>query len=261
MSNNSTKPIALVTGGRRGIGRGICYALTEQGFDIVINDLEADAAMEETLQGIKERGGQAQTVCADIADLDGQDDLLKQAINCFGQLDCLVNNAGVSVLSRGDLLDVSVESYDRCLDINLRGTFFLTQRFAKYLLASKANTGEHHRSIVTISSINAMAVSVTRGEYCLAKTGLSMMTKLFAIRLADTGIGVYEIRPGVIETDMTTPARERYSKLIADGGVPIPRWGQPDDIAAAVATLASGQIPYTVGQALAIDGGLGLVQL
>lgn len=260
MTANHNRPTALVTGGRRGIGRGICYALADCGFDLAVNDLEADVNMTETLQGIRDRSGQGYAVIGDIADLDAHQHLLDSAVDQLGRIDCLVNNAGVSVLSRGDLLDMSVESYDRNLNINLRGTFFLTQRFAKYLLSSKAS--EHHRSIVTISSVNAEAVSVDRGEYCIAKTGLSMMTKLFALRLAEDGIGVYEVRPGVITTDMTIPAaQEKYDELVASGGVPIPRWGHPDDIGHAVASLASGALLYCVGQAVAIDGGLGIKRL
>ena len=258
MTMDKQKPVALVTGGRRGIGRAICYALVEKGFNIAVNDLESDSAMDETLAGIQERGGDAIAVPGDIADLDQHQGFINAAVKQFGHLECLVNNAGVSVLSRGDLLDVSVESYDRCLDINLRGTFFLTQCFARYLLNYSADL---HRSIVTISSLNAVAASINRGEYCLSKTGLSMLTKLFALRLAEAGIGVYEVRPGIIATDMTAPAREKYDQFIAGGGVPIPRWGQPQDIGQAVASLASGAIPYAVGQAVAIDGGLSIVQL
>lgn len=258
----TARPVALVTGARRGIGRGISYALAEKGFDVVVNDLESDDDFEATLQGIRDRGGQAYAVMGDIADIDGHQALIDSAAGAAERLDCLVNNAGVSVLSRGDLLDVTAESYDRCVNINLRGTFFLTQCFAKYLLANNASH-EHHRSIVTVSSINAEAVSVNRGEYCIAKTGLAMMTKLFALRLAEAGIGVYEVRPGVIETDMTSApeVRERYTKFINSGNVPIARWGQPQDIGQAVATLASGDLPYNVGQAIYVDGGINLVQL
>lgn len=258
----TSRPVALVTGARRGIGRGISYALAQKGFDVVVNDLEQDADFDETLQGIRDAGAQAYAVVADIASLDTQQDLLDQAVQAAGRIDCLVNNAGVSVFSRGDLLDVSVESYDRCVDIMLRGTFFLTQRFARYLLADN-NPTEHHRSIVTISSINAVAASISRGEYCIAKTGLAMMTKLFGLRLAEAGIGVYEVRPGVIDTDMTSaPAvRERYNQFIDNGGIPIARWGQPQDIGQTVATMASGGLPYSVGQAVYVDGGINIVQL
>ncbi len=263
-SSNTTddRPAALVTGARRGIGRAICYALAAQGFDIAVNDIEADESLADTLAGIRQRGARGHAVCGDIADLDTHQGFIDNTVKHFGRLDCLVNNAGVSVLSRGDLLDVSVESYDRCLDINLRGTFFLTQCFAKHLLATPGSGDPPaHRSIVTISSINAVAVTTNRGEYCLSKTALSMMTKLFALRLAQAGIGVYEVRPGIIATDMTAPVKDRYDQFIADGNVPIPRWGQAEDIGKAVATLASGALPYTVGQAVAIDGGIHLVQL
>ena len=256
----NNKPVALVTGGRRGIGRAICYALAVQGFDIVVNDIESDEDLATTLQGIREHNARSHAVCGDMADLDKHQDFIDDALRHFGRLDCLVNNAGVSVLSRGDLLDVSVDSYDRCLDINLRGTFFLTQRFARHLLASPA-APDVHRSIVTISSINAVAATTNRGEYCLSKTALSMMTKLFALRLAETGIGVYEVRPGIIATDMTAPVKDKYDQFIADGNVPVPRWGQAQDIGKTVATLASGALPYTVGQAVAVDGGIHLLQL
>jgi NAD(P)-dependent dehydrogenase (short-subunit alcohol dehydrogenase family) len=258
----SERPVALVTGARRGIGRGISYALAERGFDIVVCDLEQDDNAQETLQGISRRGSRGEFVQGDIADLDRQQDLLDTAIARFGRIDCLVNNAGVQVLVRGDLLEVSVDSYNRCMDINLRGTFFLTQHFARYLLANPTTHG-HHRSIVTISSINAVAASLNRGEYCISKTGLSMLTKLFALRLADAGVGVYEIRPGIIATDMTAAAtvKQRYDEFIASGNVPIARWGQPQDIGKTVATLASGDLPYTAGQAIFVDGGLNVSRL
>lgn len=254
------KPVALVTGARRGIGRAICYALAAQGFDIAVNDIEADGLVDETRQGIQRHGARSHAVCGDIIDLNNHQTFIDDTLKHFGRLDCLVNNAGVSVLNRGDLLDVSVESYDRCLDINLRATFFLTQRFARHLLANPGGS-EIHRSIITISSVNAIAVTTNRGEYCLSKTALSMMTKLFALRLAEAGIGVYEIQPGIIATDMTAPVKDKYDDFIAGGNVPIPRWGQPEDIGKTVATLASGALPYTVGQAIAVDGGIHLVRL
>lgn len=251
---------ALVTGGRRGIGRGIAFCLAERGFDVAVNDIEDDAALASTLAGIRSRGARACAVVGDVANSSAHQGMIERAVAELGRLDCLVNNAGVSVRSRGDLLAVSEESYDRCLDTNLRGTFFLTQAFARYLLDDRTGVG-HHRSIVSVSSVNADAVSIDRGEYCLSKTGLSMMTKLFALRLADSGIGVYEVKPGIIATDMTAPAKDKYDRLVAEGGVPMPRWGQPEDIGRAVAALASGALPYCVGQAVAIDGGLGLVRL
>jgi NAD(P)-dependent dehydrogenase (short-subunit alcohol dehydrogenase family) len=165
----------------------------------------------------------------------------------------LVNNAGVSVLSRGDLLDVTPESYDRCQAVNTRGTFFLTQAFARRLLKTR---GAGHPSIVTVSSANAVAPSIARGEYCISKAGASMITKLFAARLSDAGIGVYEIQPGFIETDMTAPSKARYDALIEGGLTVIRRFGTPEEVGRIAATLASGLLPYTSGQVIQADGGL-----
>jgi len=253
------RPTALVTGGRRGIGRASAFALAEVGFDVVINDLARDADAEETLDGIAKRGGGAQFVRGDLADLAQHERIVAQSWAAFGGVACLVNNAGVSVLNRGDLLDVSVESWDRCLGINLRGTFFLTQRMARRMIDAGPDRGA--RSIVTITSANAEMVSIDRGEYCVAKTGLSMVSQLFAVRLADQGIAVYEVRPGVIRTDMTRPAAERYQRRIDEGLSPIRRWGEPADVGRAVASLASGAIPFAPGQIVTVDGGLHINRL
>ena len=254
---NEQRPVALVTGGRRGIGQGIAFALAGAGFDLVINDLERDAEAEATLTGIGARGARASFVAADVADLEAQPRLADAACAAFGRLDCLVNNAGVSVLSRGDLLDVSVESYDLCLATNLRAPFFLTQRIARRMLETPAPAGGPPRSIVTITSVNADTPSPSRGEYCISKAGASMLTRLFALRLAPHGIGVFEIRPGIIRTPMTAPAAERYEREIARGIAPIARWGEPEDVGRAVATAATGQLPFSVGQVIYVDGGLG----
>jgi NAD(P)-dependent dehydrogenase (short-subunit alcohol dehydrogenase family) len=252
------RPVALITGGRRGIGRGIAFALAEAGFDLVINDLERDAEAEATLAGIGERGARADFVAADVADLAAQPRLVDTAFAAFGRLDCLVNNAGVSVLSRGDLLDVSPESYDRCLDTNLRGPFFLTQRVARRMLEQAPPAGGPPRSIVSITSVNAEVASVNRGEYCVSKAGVAMLTRLFALRLAPHGIGVFEVRPGIIRTAMTAPTAERYEREIAEGLTPIARWGEPADVGRAVATIATGQLPFSAGQVIYVDGGLSL---
>ncbi len=252
----AARPVALVTGGRRGIGQGIAFALAEAGFDLVLNDLERDADAEGTLAGLRERGASASFVAADIADLLAQPALVEAAFGAFGRLDCLVNNAGVSVLSRGDLLEVSFESYDRCLDVNLRGPFFLTQRIARRMLEQAPLAGGPPRSIVMITSVNAELASADRGEYCISKAGVSMLTKLFALRLAPHGIGVFEVRPGIIRTAMTAPSAKRYERAIAGGITPIARWGEPEDVGRAVATLATGRLPFSVGQVIYVDGGL-----
>ncbi|CAB3810022.1 3-ketoacyl-ACP reductase [Paraburkholderia fynbosensis] len=247
-------PVALVTGGRRGIGRGIVWRLADEGFDIVINDLFDDDAMRETIDGVEARGRKCAIALGDIAALDQQDDFVNRAWQAFGRIDTLVNNAGVSVLSRGDLLDVSVESYDRNLDVNLRGPFFLTQRFARRMM--DIPDPEHYRSIVCISSTSADTVSINRGEYCISKAGLSMMVRLFATRLAAHGIAVHEIRPGIIRTDMTAVSAANFDERIREGLTPIRRWGTPDDIGSAVAALAVGTFSFSTGSAFELDGGM-----
>jgi NAD(P)-dependent dehydrogenase (short-subunit alcohol dehydrogenase family) len=249
---------ALVTGARRGIGRGIALALAQAGFDVVVNDLQADDAGREVVAEIEALGRRALLVPADIADLPAHDRLLQTATDAFGRIDCLVNNAGVSVLERGDLLDASVESYDRCLNVNLRGPFFLTQKMARHMLQTPDVPG---RSIVTITSVSAELISVERGEYCIAKTGLSMLSRLFAVRLAPHGIGVFEVRPGIIRTDMTAVAAQRLDAMIAAGVAPIARWGEPADVGKAVATVATGGLPFSAGQVVYVDGGLILPRL
>ncbi len=248
-------PIALVTGARRGIGKAIALALAEAGFDVAVNDLEASADLTATCGTIAKLGHKAAAVIGDIGDIAQHTRMLDEAEAALGILTTLVNNAGVSVLSRGDLLDVTAQSYDRCLDINTRGTFFLTQAFATRLL-TRADSGGAHRSIVTVSSANAVAPSIARGEYCVSKAAVSMMTKLFAARLSGDGIGVYEIQPGFIETDMTAPSKAKYDKLIEGGLTVIKRFGQPEEVARIALTLASGLLPYTSGQIVQADGGL-----
>jgi NAD(P)-dependent dehydrogenase (short-subunit alcohol dehydrogenase family) len=260
VSAEKSRPVALVTGARRGIGRACCLALAARGFDLVALDIEAGDALQATVDQVRASGAEAKALIGDIAALDRHAAMLAAAERAFGRLDCLVNNAGVSVLDRGDLLDASVESYDRCLAINTRGPFFLTQAFARRLVAAPP-TDDSHRSVVFITSVNAEAVSTNRGEYCVSKAGLSMVAKLFAARLAAAGIGVYEIRPGVIRTDMTAPSKERYDHLFANDGAPIPRWGEAADVGRVVATAASGDLPYTVGLAIPVDGGLGMRRL
>jgi NAD(P)-dependent dehydrogenase (short-subunit alcohol dehydrogenase family) len=245
---------ALVTGARRGIGRAIALALAAGGFDIAVNDVAAGGELDATVEEIVALGRQAVAVPGDIGAIESHGRLLDAAETALGPLTTLVNNAGVSVMARGDLLDVTPESYDRCLDINTRGTFFLTQAFARRLLARPR--ASVHESIVTVSSANALAVSIARGEYCVSKAGVSMISKLFAARLSNEGIGCYEIQPGFIATDMTGPSKARYDGLIADGLTVIKRWGEPEEVGRIALTLASGLLPYTSGQAIAADGGL-----
>lgn len=249
-------PIAFVTGARRGIGRGIAQALADAGFDVVVNDLIDDAATRETLAAIGAKGRRGVFVQGSIADLPAHAKLVAAAFGAFGTVDCLVNNAGIQVKVRGDLLDVTPESFDEILAVNLRGTFFLTQAVAKRMLAERRATGDPPRSIVTISSANARLVSLNRAEYCFAKTGLAMLSQLFALRLAEADVACYEVRPGVIRTDMTAAAKDRYDKLIAEGLTPIRRWGEPEDVGRTVAALAQRRLPFNTGDAFHVDGGL-----
>ncbi|MBV4521203.1 3-ketoacyl-ACP reductase [Pseudomonas sp. SWRI74] len=250
----STRPTALVTGARGGIGRASAVALAHAGFDLALVDLQVDDALQATLQAVTGLGSKAVALAGDIAAIERHEALIDAAEAAIGPLSCLVNNAGVSVASRGDLLEVSPESYDRCQRVNTRGTFFLTQAFARRLLAYKP-TGVH-RCIVTVTSSNVQAVSVLRGEYGISKAGLSMASRLFAVRLADEGIGVYEVQPGLIATEMTAPSKARYDAEIERGLTAIKRWGTPEDVATVITTMASGGLPYTVGQAVPVDGGL-----
>jgi len=247
------RPVGFVTGGRRGIGRGIAWALAQSGFDVVVNDLVQDAAVDETLAGIAERGGRSLFVRADIADVEQHAGLVDAAWRAFGTVDCVVNNAGVQTRYRGDLLDTPVESYDRVNGTNARGTFFLTQRIARRMIGEPATPWK--RSIVFISSISAVYAAPTQAEYCISKAGVSMMAQLFTVRLGPHGIAVYEVRPGFVRTDMTADATVDKDLRIDRGDVPIARWGEPDDIGRAVATLATGSLPYATGSALFIDGG------
>ncbi|HVX99622.1 MAG TPA: 3-ketoacyl-ACP reductase [Pseudorhodoplanes sp.] len=254
----SARPRVFVTGARRGIGRGIAFGFAEAGYDVVVNDLVDDEATKATIAGVRERGTNAQFVLGDIADLDAIPALAEQAFAAFGGLECLVNNAGISVKKRGDLLEVTPESYDLVMNVNLRGPFFLTQEIAKRMIAARS---DRPRSIISLSSANATLVAPDRAEYCLSKTGVSMMTKLYAVRLAEAGIGVFEIRPGIIRTDMTAVVKEKYDRLIAGGVTPIKRWGEPQDIARAAVSLASGNFHFSTGDAVHVDGGLHIHRL
>ena len=240
-----------MTGAGRGIGRAIALALAGAGFDVAVNDVTDSDELRVTVADISACGVKSVAVIGDISDLSVHESMLDKAEAAWGPLTTLVNNAGVSVQSRGDLLNVTPESYDRCLNVNTRGTFFLTQAFAKRLQPSIS-----HRSIVTISSANAIGVSINRGEYCISKAGVSMMSKLFAARLSNEGVGVYEIQPGFIETDMTAPSKARYDKQIDDGLTVIKRFGTPEEVGRIALTLAQGLLPYTTGQIIQADAGL-----
>jgi NAD(P)-dependent dehydrogenase (short-subunit alcohol dehydrogenase family) len=247
-----------VTGGFRGIGRGCARALAQAGFFLVVNDrdTEENRLLQQTYAGeLASFGVEAELILGDVTDLNLHHALVERALARWGRIDCLVNNAGVSVKSRGDLLDATPESFDNCIAVNTRAVFFLCQTVARQMAGAEGEPGAH-RSIVNITSSNVEAVSISRSEYCVSKAASSMTTKLFALRLAPLGIGVYEVQPGLILTEMTAPSKPRYDALIAEGLVPMGRWGYPEDVASIVVSMAMGRLAYTVGQAVAVDGGM-----
>jgi NAD(P)-dependent dehydrogenase (short-subunit alcohol dehydrogenase family) len=248
-------PTAIVTGASRGIGSAIALALAEEGFDIAAVSLPDPEHMRALGARVSAIGRRFESFDLDISNVASHADVLGAILNRFNSVECLVNNAGVSVKSRGDLLDVTYDSFDGCFDVNTRGTFFFTQAVAGKMAAATEPTGVH-RSIVFITSSNAVLASVERGEYCMSKAALSMAAKLFAIRMARHGVGVYEVQPGLIMTDMTTPAKAKYDALIAEGVLLNPRWGKPEDVARVVRSMAAGLLPYTASQDVRVDGGL-----
>ena len=249
-------PTALVTGASRGIGRGIAIELGKLGWTVAVNYAGNQQAAEECVALVEAAGGKAFAVQGDIGSSDDRSRLVAATIEGGGGIDLLVNNAGVAPSVRADILEASEESFDRLIAINLKGPYFLSQLVARHML-ERPERGQ----IINVSSISAYTASVNRGDYCVSKAGIGMMTALFAARLADDGIRVYEIRPGVIATDMTGPVKEKYDQLIADGLSPIRRWGTPEDIGRAVAAIARGDLPFSTGEVINVDGGFHLQTL
>ncbi|QGZ64285.1 3-ketoacyl-ACP reductase [Paraburkholderia acidisoli] len=253
-----SRPVALVTGAARGIGAAIALQLAKRGFDVALADLRFDDG-DALRASIEATGARADLFVGDIARLDEHEALLAQVLAWAAKpLDCLVNNAGVAPEQRVDLLEMSAASFDRVLDINLRGTLFLTQCVARHMAGTAS---EHARAIVSVSSVSAEMASPERAEYCVSKAGIAMLTKLFAVRLAPLGIGVFEVRPGIIATPMTQAVAEKYTKRIEEGLVPAARWGQPEDVARAVAALADGSFGFATGSVVNVDGALSVARL
>jgi NAD(P)-dependent dehydrogenase (short-subunit alcohol dehydrogenase family) len=252
-----TRPAAIVTGGARGIGLACAEALADAGFDLLVADL-AQKAADGLAENIAARGAKFTYVRCDIADLASHAALVDATLRAFGRIDCLVNNAGVGAVVRGDLLELKPENFDRTLGINLRGTVFLSQAVAKAMLAAP---GDHTRSIITITSVSADMASPERSDYCISKAGLSMWVKNLALRLAPENIGVFELRPGIIRTDMTAGVSAKYDALIDSGLVPAKRWGEASDISSVVATLAAGKLGFSTGSIINVDGALSVPRL
>ena len=265
----ASQRVALVTGASRGIGRGIAVALGSRGWTVVVNYRGNVTAAQETADAVIAGGGQSLMVQADIGVAADRDFLVRETLAKCGRLDLLVNNAGMAPRQRMDLLGTTEASYDEVMGVNLKGPFFLTQRVANAMIEQLPEDGARDDTregtlppmIINIGSVSAYTASVNRGEYCISKAGVAMMTALFADRLAEFGILVYEVRPGIINTDMTSVVQARYDKLIDEGLTPIKRWGQPDDVARAVLALAEGDFPFSTGEVINVDGGFHLRRL
>ncbi len=266
-AETSSRPVALVTGGGRGIGLGITRALAAEGWDIAFCGNRSAEDNAQSIEKIRQSGldnGFQTTVryyVCNIADDPQRAALLQSIRSDFGKLNALVNNAGVGAKTRADVLEMLPDNFDWLMNINLRGPFFLTQAVGKWLLEQKQADPDFKAGIVNISSISATVASISRGEYCLSKAAVSMATQLWATRLAPAGIGVYEVRPGIIHSDMTAVVTEKYDRLIAQGLTIQPRWGEPADIGKAVAMLLRGDLPYSPGQVIMVDGGMGIPRL
>ncbi len=259
------KRTAIITGAGQGIGRGIALELAKADFniagvDVIYQPENRDKGLFEVRDRVRELGSEFLPIQADISDLSDHERIIHQTLQAFGCIHVLVNNAGVAPKQRLDVLETSPESYDRVMSINARGPFFLTQRVARYMLQEQADPSES-RYIIFISSISAYYSSPSRAEYCLSKAAVSHAARIFAHRLAESGIRVFELRPGIIQTDMTAVVREKYDKLIAEGLVPQHRWGFPEDIGKAVVGLVKGYFDYSTGMIAEISGGMNICRL
>ena len=247
----TTTPVALVTGGSRGLGRGVCVALARAGYAVAINYAGNEEAARETAALLGP--GASLLIQGDVGNAADRDRIIDSTLARFDRLDVLVNNAGITSVGRRDVLEATKDSWDKVMAVNLEGPFFLSQRAANEMLARRERL--HNPAIVNVSSVSAYAASTNRGDYCVSKAGLAMLTQLFALRLAEAGIRVYEVRPGVMDTDMTAAAREKYERLIAEGLSPIRRWGTAQDVGQAVTALVTGAIPFSTGEVVNVDGG------
>ena len=245
----------------RCLGRGIGLGLSGAGFDVVVNYNRSSQAAEEVAAKVRELGRKALAIQADVSVRADRERFVDAVLEQFGHIDVLVNNAGVAPEVRADILEATEESFDRVIAINLRGPYFLTQRVAKHMIEYVQKHPDAQPKIINIGSNSAYTSSTSRGDYCISKAGIGMMTKLYADRLAEYGILVYEIRPGIIATDMTAVVKEKYDRLFAEGITPIRRWGTPEDVAKAVVALAEGALPYSTGEVINVDGGFHLHRL
>lgn len=256
-----SKPVAIVTGASRGIGRGIALDLARHGFSLVCNYHQSAEAAEQVVAEIQAAGAEGVSLRANVAERADRQRLVDQALQQFGRLDVLVNNAGITSLGRKDILEATEDSWDQVFGTNLKGPFFLSQRAAQVMVGLVAGQQIEHGTIVNVSSISAYAATTNRADYCIAKAGIRMMTQLFATRLAEESIRVFEVCPGVIASDMTSGVQEKYDRLIAEGLTPIRRWGQPADVAKAVSMLVSNCLAFSTGECINVDGGFHIRRL
>lgn len=247
-----SRPVALVTGARRGIGRAIGVALAKAGYDVAFTDIVDDEAIGQALKDFGEAGAKARFFKHDVADVESRHGLIEDVLAEFGRLDLFVSNAGIGAPTRGDMLEMTPESFDVVMDVNLRGAAFLSQEVAKVLMQRRPD----RPAIIFITSASTELVSIDRAQYCVSKLGLSMWARALAVRLAPEGIAVFEVRPGVIRTDMTAQVAAKYDARIAQGLIPAGRWGEAEDVATCVAALAGGQFAYATGTVINADGGL-----
>ncbi len=255
------RKVALVTGGTRGIGLGVAKALANGGFDLVVCGMRGADAVQETLQVLREAGGDVIYARCDVSSRDDRSAMLEETRAHYGHLHVLVNNAGIAPRQRLDIMDATEESYEEVMRTNLQGPYFLTQAVARWMVEQQRVYAGWSGCIINVSSVSATMASPNRGEYCLSKAGISMATQLWASRLGEYDLPVYEVRPGITATDMTAGVKEKYDTLIANGLCVQKRWGTPEDVGKAIASLAAGAFPYSTGQVIMVDGGLTLSRL
>jgi 3-oxoacyl-[acyl-carrier protein] reductase len=254
------RKVALVTGGTRGIGLGVARALAAEGFDLALCGVRDEAQVTDVLDELRAKGGEVRYFQADVASRGDRERLVAEVRSTFGRLHLLVNNAGIAPAVRADLLEAGEESFDRLVDVNLKGPYFLTQALARFMLEQQQQPG-WAGAIVFVTSVSAEAASPNRGEYCVSKAGLAMAARLFAVRLAAAGIPVYEVRPGLVHTDMTAGVADKYDRQIAEGLIPQGRWGEIEDVGRVVAALARGDAAYSTGAVIMVDGGFSIPRL
>ena len=255
MTSEKRKPVALITGAAQGIGYGVAEALVGDGMDVAIADIQSEADHREAMDAIRGKGCEVLYCQGDISSADDRAAILAEIKAKYGRLNVLVNNAGVAPKERRDILEATEESYERVMRINLQGPYFLTQSVANWMIEQDKDEADFKGCIINVSSFSSTVASINRGEYCVSKAGVSMMTKLFAVRMAEFNIPVYEIQPGIIATPMTAGVKEKYDKLIAEGLLLQSRWGTPEDVGKAAAMMARGDIGYSTGQVIRVDGG------